>query len=140
MATAESVTCYYAIHRYLKRFGSDDNSTLFEMLRARFISLSTTRHSVRISRPVVILGTRLNSFQTPEQKRALNKEKKELQKDWIAPILAYEEVKHKSQQPSEVRASLSTFTSWILKLGKELVFNRCTGTRRGIAGNDSLGS
>ncbi|KAN0121575.1 Rhodanese-like protein [Russula decolorans] len=71
------------------------------MLRARFIALSSTRHSVRIARPVVILGTRLNSSQTPEQKRALNKEKKELQKDWIAPIITYEEVKHKSQQPSE---------------------------------------
>jgi hypothetical protein len=85
------------------------NLALFEMLRSRFISLSSTRHSVRIARPVVILGTRLNSSQTPEQKRALNKERKELQKDWIAPILTYEEVKHKSQQPSEVRTSLPVY-------------------------------
>ena len=83
----------------------DHSLALFEMLRSRFISLSSTRHSVRIARPVVILGTRLNSSQTPEQKRALNKEKKEFQKDWIAPTLTYEEVKHKSQQPSEVRTS-----------------------------------
>ena len=79
------------------------------MLRARFISLSSARHSVRIARPVVILGTRLNSSQTPEQKSALKKEKRELQKDWSAPILTYDEVKHKSQQPSEVRTSLPVY-------------------------------
>ena len=76
------------------------------MLRAGFISLSSTRTSVRIARPLVVLGTRLNSSQSPEQKKALNKAKNELQKDWIAPILTYEEVKHKSQQPSEVCTAL----------------------------------
>src|SRR5260370_38996216 len=80
------------------------------MLRASFISLSSTRHSLRIARPVVVFGTRFNSSQTPEQKRALNKERRELQKDWIAPILTYEQVKHKSQQPSEVRTSLPVRT------------------------------
>ena len=88
---------------YLKR---DRESITCKMLRAGFISLSSSRISVRTARPLVVLGTRLNSSQTPEQKRALNKAKEELQKDWIAPILTYEEVKHKSQQPSEVRATL----------------------------------
>ena len=90
--------------RYLKTQVSF--ALFFQMLRARFISLSSTRYNVRIARPVLILGTRLNSSQTPEQKRTLNKEKKKLQKDWSAPILTYGEVKHKSQQPSEVRTSL----------------------------------
>jgi hypothetical protein len=76
------------------------------MLRARLISLSPTRASVRIARPVVVLRTRLNSSQTPEEKKAYNKAKKELQQDWSSPILTYEEVKLKSQQPSEVRTAL----------------------------------
>ncbi|SRR6266478_4919718 len=109
------------------------------MLRATFISLSSTRHSVRFARPVVILGTRLNSSQTPEQKRALNKEKNELQKDWIAPILTYEEVKHRSQQPSEVRTSLPVY-SIDVQTRKECLFDRCAGTGRGIARHDTLGS
>jgi len=51
----------------------------------------------------VVLGTRFNSSRTPEQRKASNKAKEELQKDWIARILTYEEVKQKSKQPSEVR-------------------------------------
>ncbi|KAH9996562.1 Rhodanese-like protein [Russula vinacea] len=71
------------------------------MLRAGFISLSSIRTSVRIYRPLVVLGTRLNSSQTPEEKKAHHKAKDEFRKDWKGPILTYEQVKHKSQQPSE---------------------------------------
>ena len=76
------------------------------MLRAGFISLSSTRTSVRIARPLVVLGTRLNSSQTPEEKRAHHKAKDKFRKDWKGLILTYEQVKHKSQQPSEVRTAL----------------------------------
>ncbi|KAI9512650.1 Rhodanese-like protein [Russula earlei] len=76
------------------------------MLRASFKSsfaIISTRSlaSVRISRPLVVLGARHNSSRTPEEKKAYNKAKEELLKDWIAPILTYEQVKQKSQQPSE---------------------------------------
>jgi len=73
------------------------------MLRAAFkpsIAI-TSRSSLRIARPRLILGTRFNSSRTPEQQKAWIKAKEELQKDWVAPILSYEEVKQKSQQPSE---------------------------------------
>ena len=78
------------------------------MLRAAFktsiaITSTQSRQSARIVRPLVVLGTRFNSTRTPEQRKASNNAKEELQKDWIAPILTYEEVKQKSQQPSEVR-------------------------------------
>jgi len=82
------------------------------MLRTAFKSsiAITSRSSVRIARPRVILGTRFNSSRTPEQQKAWIKAKEELQKDWIAPILSYEEVKQKSQQPSEVRAALAVYS------------------------------
>lgn len=69
----------------------------------------TSRSSVRIARSRVELGTRFNSSLTPEQREAWIKAKEELQKDWIAPILTYEEVKQKAQQPSEVRAAFSVY-------------------------------
>ena len=80
------------------------------MLRATFksslgITSTRSRTVVRVTRPLVVLGTRPNSTRTPEQQKAYNKAKDELQKDWIAPILTYEGVKQKSQQPSEVRTA-----------------------------------
>jgi hypothetical protein len=82
------------------------------MLRASFKSaiavIATRSHpSVRIARPLVVLGARFNSSRTPEQKRDANKAKKELQKDWSAPILTYEEVKQKSERPSEVSTAFT---------------------------------
>ncbi|KAI0296592.1 Rhodanese-like protein [Russula brevipes] len=76
------------------------------MLRAGFRSSLAiisirSRTGIPIARPLVVPGIRHNSSQSPEQKKAYNKAKEELQKDWIAPILTYEEVKQKSQQPSE---------------------------------------
>lgn len=77
------------------------------MLRARskFLIAMTKvqyRASVQVPRPLAVLGTRFNSSLTPEQRKAYNKAKEELQKDWATPILTYETVKQKSQQPSEV--------------------------------------
>ncbi|KAI0005486.1 Rhodanese-like domain-containing protein [Russula compacta] len=76
------------------------------MLRATFKSslvITSIRPGavVRVTRPLVVLGIRSNSTRTPEQQKAYNKAKEESQKDWIAPILTYEGVKQKSQQPSE---------------------------------------
>ncbi|KAI0252596.1 Rhodanese-like protein [Lactifluus subvellereus] len=75
------------------------------MLRALFKSSIATavqsRASVQVARPLAVLGTRFNSSLTPDQQKAYNKAKKELQKDWATPILTYETVKQKSQQPSE---------------------------------------
>ena len=81
------------------------------MLRTAFKSsiAVTSRSSVRITHPRVVLGPRFNSSRTPEQQKAWIKAKEELQKDWIAPILSYEEVKQKSQQPSEVRAAFAVY-------------------------------
>jgi hypothetical protein len=107
------VTCDYAIMvgsmMYLT--GRDlafSPRSLHKMLRTTFKAsiavISTRSHqSARIFRPLVVSGTRYNSSRTPEQRKASNKAKNELQKDWVAPILTYEEVKQKSKQPSEVR-------------------------------------
>lgn len=110
------------------------------MLRTAFKSsiAVTSRSSVRITRPRVVLGTRFNSSRTPEQQKAWIKAKEELQKDWIAPILSYEEVKQKSQQPSEVRTA---FVVYLMdsRLYPECVFDRCAGTRRGTTRHDPVG-
>jgi thiosulfate:glutathione sulfurtransferase len=89
------------------------------MLRAPFKSSISiiavqSRAKLQLSRPVLVLGIRFNSLLTPEQRKANNKVKKELQKDWVAPILTYETVKQKSQQPSEVGFLLSLFLNWLL--------------------------
>jgi hypothetical protein len=94
--------------RVLKYLSWLASTLVHKMLRAAFktsIAITSTRScpSARIVRPSVVLGTRFNSSRTPEQRKASNKAKEELQKDWTAPILTYEEVKQKSKQPSEVR-------------------------------------
>ncbi|KAF8273770.1 Rhodanese-like domain-containing protein [Lactarius quietus] len=71
------------------------------MLRAIVLSGARSRPSIHIIRPLLVPGFRFNSSQTPEERRAHNKEKEQLQKDWATPILTYEQVKQKSQQPSE---------------------------------------
>jgi hypothetical protein len=110
------------------------------MLRTAFKSsiAVTSRSSVLITRPRVVLGTRFNSSRTPEQQKAWIKAKEELQKDWIAPILSYEEVKQKSQQPSEVR---TTFAVCLVgsHLYPECIFDRCAGTRRSTTRHDPVG-
>jgi len=84
------------------------------MLRASFkssIAIASTvtrsRASVRFARPLVVLGTRFNSSQTPEERNVHIKGREELLKDWVAPIITYENVKKKTQQPSEVRAAFT---------------------------------
>ncbi|KAI0252600.1 Rhodanese-like domain-containing protein [Lactifluus subvellereus] len=59
------------------------------------------RVSVQVARPLAVLGTRFNSSLTLEQQNAYNKTKKDLNNDQGTPILTYETVKKKSQQPSE---------------------------------------
>jgi len=111
------------------------------MLRTAFKSSIipiTTRSSVRIARPRVELGTRFNSSRTPEQQKAWIKAKEELQKDWIAPILTYEEVKQKSQQPSEVRTAFALYLMGS-HLYPECVFDRCAGARRSSTRHDPVG-
>jgi hypothetical protein len=78
------------------------------MLRSVVLSATRTRSSIHITRPLLVPGFRFNSSQSSEERKALNKEKKQLQKDWASPILTYEQVKQKSQQPSEVRSCFST--------------------------------
>ncbi|KAI0067878.1 endoplasmic reticulum protein [Artomyces pyxidatus] len=56
--------------------------------------------------PVLSFGIRYNSSKplTPEQhaaRRAILDARDSLQKDWTAPVISYEAVKQKSQQPSE---------------------------------------
>jgi thiosulfate:glutathione sulfurtransferase len=79
------------------------------MLRASFkssIAITAVQSRINVqpkfARPLSVPGIRFNSSLTQEQRRANNKVKKEMQKDWSAPILTYESVKQKSQQPSEV--------------------------------------
>jgi hypothetical protein len=74
------------------------------MLRSTVLSATRSRPSIHISRPLLVPGFRFNSSRTPEERKAHNKAKNELQKDWVASILSYEQVKRKSQQPSEVRS------------------------------------
>ena len=69
----------------------------------RSIALSAARSLPR-KPPLLVPGFRFNSTLTPEERKAHNKAKKELQKDWAAPILTYEQVRQKSQQPSEVHS------------------------------------
>ena len=83
-----------------------------EMLRSVVLSAARSRPSSQIPRTLLVPGFRFNSSQTPEERKAHNKAQKELQKDWAAPILTYEQVKQKSQQPSEVRS----FFCWLLNL------------------------
>ncbi|KAI0271523.1 Rhodanese-like protein [Gloeopeniophorella convolvens] len=73
-------------------------------------SLVTTavryRATSQITRVVIGRGARFNSTQTPparseEERKLRNKLREELLEDWTAPILSYEEVKQKSQEPSE---------------------------------------
>ncbi|KAI0307588.1 Rhodanese-like protein [Multifurca ochricompacta] len=76
------------------------------MLRASFnrnmaLFAARSRTRIQISSPLLVLGLRFNSSRTPEEKIAYNKIKEELQKDWTAPTLTYEQVKQRSQQPSE---------------------------------------
>lgn len=73
------------------------------MLRSIILSAAQSRPSVHIPHPRSVPGFRFNSSQTPEERKAHNKAKNELQKDWVTSILTYEQVKRKSQQPSEVR-------------------------------------
>jgi hypothetical protein len=76
------------------------------MLRSIALSAARSLPSKQIPRPLLVPGFRFNSSLTPEERKAHNKTKKELQKDWAAPILTYEQVKQKSQQPSEVHSCL----------------------------------
>lgn len=82
------------------------------MLRSIIVSAVRSRPSAHIPRPLLVPGFRFNSSQTPEERKVHNKAKKELQKDWAASILTYEQVKHKSQQPSEVRSFFSPVTQY----------------------------
>lgn len=79
-----------------------------KMLRSIVLSAARSRPSTRITRPILVPGVRFNSSLSSEERRALNKEKKQLQKDWAAPTLTYEQVKQKSQQPSEVRSCFAS--------------------------------
>ncbi len=81
-----------------------------QMLRSIILSSARSRASIRFSRPLLVSSIRYNSSRTPEERKAHNKAKEELLKDWVAPILTYEEVKRKSQQPSEVRSFCSLVT------------------------------
>lgn len=78
------------------------------MLRSIVLSTVRSRPSIHIARPILVTGFRFNSSQSAEERKALNKEKKQLQKDWAASILTYEQVKQKSQQPSEVRSCFAS--------------------------------
>ncbi|KAI9454844.1 Rhodanese-like protein [Lactarius psammicola] len=71
------------------------------MLRSVVLSAARSHPSIHIPRPFLVPGFRFNSSQTPEERKAHNKAKNQLQKDWAAPILTYEQVKRKSQQPSD---------------------------------------
>ncbi|KAH9043730.1 Rhodanese-like domain-containing protein [Lactarius hengduanensis] len=71
------------------------------MLRTIVLSAARSRPSTHIPRPLLVPGLRFNSSRTSEERKAHNKAKEDLQKDWVAPILTYEQVKRKSQQPSE---------------------------------------
>ncbi|VDB84493.1 unnamed protein product [Peniophora sp. CBMAI 1063] len=74
-------------------------------------AVSTTRKSlpraaanvVRTRMPALIAirsAARWNSTLTPEQRKAALKERDNLDRDWIAPKLSYEDVKKRSEQPS----------------------------------------
>jgi len=71
------------------------------MLRSIALSAARSLPRKQIPCPLLVHGFRFNSSLTPEERKAHNKAKKELQKDWATPILTYEQVKQKSQQPSE---------------------------------------
>lgn len=63
---------------------------------------------VRARAPAMIATrttARWNSTLSPEQRKAALKERDNLDRDWIAPKLTYENVKKRSEQPSPVRAN-----------------------------------
>src|ERR1700735_1894311 len=83
------------------------SSVSSEMLRCVVLSAARSHH---VPRPLLVPGFRFNSSQSSEERKAHNKAKNELQKDWVAPILTFEQVKRKSQQPSEVRPFFTPVT------------------------------
>ena len=58
--------------------------------------------SVVVSSPLLQLPTRFESTQAPDPRRAALEAKDDLQRDWDAKVLSYEELKPKTQQPSPV--------------------------------------
>ena len=128
------------------------------------MSLNTLRRSViRVTRtvsrptsttflPSAAYGIRLNSTQIPasstkppqtsEQlaKKAALEKQDDLQRDWDAKVLPYEQFLLKTQNPSPVRFLLNRldFSNSSGIRYTEHLYYRCARARRGYSGDDSL--
>ncbi len=58
--------------------------------------------SFEVSSPLHQLPIRLGSTEAPDPRRAALEAKDNLQRDWDAKVLSYDELKPKTQQPSPV--------------------------------------